>query len=37
MRISPHFSVEGWKKINALKDQAAIERMAADMHKAGLK
>jgi len=37
MRISPHFSIEGWQKINALKDQAAIERLAADMHKAGLK
>jgi tetratricopeptide (TPR) repeat protein len=37
MRISPHFSIEGQKKINALKDQAVMERWAADMHKAGLK
>src|SRR5216684_1115663 len=37
MRISPHFSIEGQKKINAVKDQAVMERWAADMRKAGLK
>jgi adenylate cyclase len=37
MRISPHFSIEGQKKISPFKDQAIMERWAADMHKAGLK
>jgi adenylate cyclase len=37
MRISPHFSIEGQKKINAIKDQALAERWYADFRKAGLK
>src|SRR6266851_1299068 len=37
MRISPHFSIEGQKKINALKDQAVTEHWAVDWRKAGLK
>ena len=37
MRISPHFSIEGQKKINALKDQSVTEHWAADWRKAGLK
>jgi adenylate cyclase len=37
MRISPHFSIEAQKKIIPFKDQAAIERLAADARKAGLK
>ena len=37
MRISPHFSIEGQKRINALKDQAVTEHWAADWRKAGLK
>ena len=37
MRISPHFSIESQKKISPFKDQAFIERWAADLRKAGLK
>jgi hypothetical protein len=37
MRISPHFSIEGQKKISPFKDHALMERWATDMHKAGLK
>jgi adenylate cyclase len=37
MRISPHFSIEGQKKILSFKNRAAIERLADDARKAGLK
>ena len=37
LRIIPNFSLERWRQRNFLKDQAIIERHAADLRKAGLK